>query len=304
MFDVLSKFTKKNGNICFEESEHRYWDATRPEAQYISVTTLIGKFEQPFDKEFWSAYKALEQLIPADSWKIEKKSLLASKKFNKELLDVYEIPEVKFNEVQQSILDGWQDENKKSCDRGTKIHAKLEEYFYGKGKDISLKKFGVGGKFECRKDYTDLDLDYGVYPEYLIAVTKDNLNLAGQIDLLVKNGNEITIIDHKTNKEIKLKSVYNPYTKSATKMKYPLNNLDDVNYNHYQLQLSTYAWMLQQLNPNFIIKDLILNHYDHNNKNTIYHCDYLKDEVEKMLNFYKKELIREQQREKRKPIEY
>lgn len=645
MFDVLSKFTKKNGNICFEESEHRYWDATRPEAQYISVTTLIGKFEQPFDKEFWSAYKALEQLIPADSWKIEKKSLLASKKFNKELLDVYNIQEVRFNEAQQSILDGWQDENKKSCDRGTKIHAKLEEYFYGKGKDISLKKFGVGGKFECRKDYTDLDLDYGVYPEYLIAVTKDNLNLAGQIDLLVKNGNEITIIDHKglpldtpiltdkgwstmenlkvgdrvfdkdgnlcnitvkssvhhnpcykitfdnaesitcdidhrwliafklpkatkcfptgyvqqvmttmelktyldsienrntynipkilnakplnihksslpldpyvlgcwlgdgskncgiitqatdsplwdelrnrgyevgenlnhdpdkegtdmrtifnirgilsalgvlnnkhipecyllssyedrldllrglmdtdgyyhpkrkrfvmttsfdwqmegmkqlvsslgckvsvfrevhkcggkeftgwninfttnkfnpflvrnteanivvlkdnnsfrniesveevdtvptqciavdspshnylcthslivthnTNKEIKLKSVYNPYTKSATKMKYPLNNLDDVNYNHYQLQLSTYAWMLQQLNPNFVIKDLILNHYDHNNKNTIYHCDYLKDEVEKMLNFYKKELTKEQQREKRKPIEY
>jgi hypothetical protein len=87
-------------------------------------------------------------------------------------------------------------------------------------------------------------------------------------------------------------------------MKYPLNNLDDVNYNHYQLQLSTYAWMLQKINPDFIIKDLILNHYDHDGNNTIYHCDYLKREVELMLAYYKKQLIIQNQRDKRKRIEY
>jgi hypothetical protein len=87
-------------------------------------------------------------------------------------------------------------------------------------------------------------------------------------------------------------------------MKYPLNTLDDCNYNHYQLQLSTYAWMLQKINPDFIIKDLILNHYDHNGKNTLYHCEYLKKEVEKMLYFYKKQVILNKQKEKRKRIEY
>jgi hypothetical protein len=87
-------------------------------------------------------------------------------------------------------------------------------------------------------------------------------------------------------------------------MLYPLNNLDDCNYNHYQLQLSTYAWMLQKINPDFVIKDLILNHYDHDGNNTLYHCDYLKTEVERMLAFYKKELIKEAQRAKRQPIEY
>jgi hypothetical protein len=74
---------KQNGNIAFNEENHRYWNVSDENKKFISVTTLIEKFGQPFDKDFWSAYKALETLIPADSWKIEKKSLLASKKFDK-----------------------------------------------------------------------------------------------------------------------------------------------------------------------------------------------------------------------------
>ena len=62
--------------------------------------------------------------------------------------------------------------------------------------------------------------------------------------------------------------------------------------------------MLQKLHPEFVIKDLILNHYDHNGKNTLYHCDYLKDDVEKMLKHYRKELILKEKRDKRKEIEY
>lgn len=83
-------------------------------------------------------------------------------------------------------------------------------------------------------------------------------------------------------------------------MKYPLNTLDDCNYNHYQLQLSTYAWMLQKINPNFEIKDLILYHFDHKGNETLYHCKYLKKEVERMLIDYKKKLIHENQINKRK----
>jgi hypothetical protein len=120
----------------------------------------------------------------------------------------------------------------------------------------------------------------------------------------VKNGNEIICIDHKTNKKLDFKGGFDTATKSSAKMLYPLNTLDDCNYNHYQLQLSTYAWMLQKINPNFVVKDLILNYYDHEGNNTLYHCDYLKDEVERMLAFYKRDLIKESQRAKRTPIVY
>ena len=224
-----AEYQKINGNVAFTESNHKYFDITDPSKEYISVTTLIHRYTQPFDKEFWSAYKALEKLLPKDSWNIEKKSLLSTKKFNKELLDVYNISENDFNKVQQNILDAWDEENRKSCERGTKIHADIENSFYTHPHNISLKKFGLGGKFECKKDYSELDLEYGVYPEYLIYRESDDgiLRLAGQIDLIIKSGNE-----------------------------------------------------------------------------TIYHCEYLKKDVERMLYHYKKELILEQQRSKRKRIEY
>lgn len=299
------KIDKQYGTVAFNNDEHCYWNVNDNE-KYISVTTLIHGFTQPFDKEFWSAYKALEKLLPKENWAIEKKSLLNTKVFDKSVLELYDISENEFNKTQQDILDDWDNENRKSCERGTKIHEEIENSFYKNPKNISLQKFGIGGKFECKKDYPELDLEYGVYPEYLIYNESEDgiLRIAGQVDLIVKSGNEITIIDHKTNKKIDMKSGFNTSTKSNSRMKYPLNTLMDCNFYHYTMQLSTYAWMLQKINPDFIIKDLILNHYDHNGKNTLYHCDYLREEVERMLSYYKKQVILDRQKSKRQRIEY
>lgn len=149
-------------------------------------------------------------------------------------------------------------------------------------------------------------MENGVYPEYLISrVSEDGkLRIAGQIDLLVKRGNKIIIGDWKTNKKIETKSFFNSKTKTSVKMKYPLNNLDDVNYWHYALQLSTYAWMIQKKNPEFEIEDLVLVHFDHSDNMTVYHLPYLKDEVIRMLSFYKKESILAENKKKRQRIEY
>ena len=210
------KIDKQNGNVAFSEETHTYWNVDDNE-KYISVTTLIHQFTQPFDKDFWSAYKTLEKLLPKESWVVEKKSLLTSKKFDPELLEVYNISKDEFNKAQQELLDLWDEENRKSCERGTKIHLDIENSFYTKAKDISLQKFGIGGKFECKKDYPELDLQYGAYPEYLIYYESDDkvIRLAGQIDLIVKSGNEIYLVDHKTNKKIDQKSGYNSSTRSS-----------------------------------------------------------------------------------------
>lgn len=297
---------KENNGIAFNDKAHKYWDVNDPKKKFISVTTLIEKFGQPFNKDFWSAYKALERLIPAENWKVEKKSLLNTQKFDKSILDLYDISEDEFNKTQQDILDEWQKTNQEACERGTKIHSELENSFYKMGANCTLKKFGIGGKFVCKKNYNKLDLENGVYPEYLISrVSKDGiLCLAGQIDVLVKHGNHITIIDHKTNSKIDTKGFFNSKTKTTTKMKYPLNNLDDCSYSHYNLQLSTYAWMVQMMCPGTEVDDLILNHYDHDGNNTIYHMPYLKTEVIKMLSYYKKQRIHELQEQKYKEIEY
>lgn len=300
------KYDKVNGDVGFLEGPHRYENLKDPSIQYTSVTTLIEKYGKPFDKEFVSKYKALERIIPENEWKKEKGGIWKSHKIPSDFLEVHDITEKELNRVQQEILDEWEETNRIACERGTKIHAQLENSFYNAGSNITLKKFGIGGKFVCKKDYNELNLEYGIYPEYLIYYDnpKLDLHIAGQIDLLIKSGNDIYIGDHKTNKKIDLKGFYNSSTRSTDKMLFPLNSLDECNYNHYQLQLSTYAWMLQKINPEFVIKDLILNHYDHNNKNTLYHCTYLKDEVEKMLKHFAKQSKLDKQKKKYERIQY
>lgn len=299
-------YDKINGQVGFRESDHYYGNLNDPTIKYTSVTTLIGKYEPEFDKEFVSKYKAVEKLVPANEWKKEKGSLWKSHKIPDEYLEVKGISLEELNKVQQDILDEWEKINKEACERGTKIHAKLECAMYDAGDNVSLKKFGIGGKFQCKKDYNDLNLEYGVYPEYLVYYDNPNIDLhiAGQIDLLIKDGNNILIGDYKTNRSIDLKGFYNNSTRTTEKLKYPLTNLDNCNFNVYQLQLSTYAWMLQKINPDFNIKRLFLCHFPHEGGSRIYEISYLKEEVEKMLKHFAKQNQLEKQKAKYARIEY
>ena len=301
-----NEYDKRNGNVVFKEDSHKYWDLTNPTAPFISVTTLIERFAQPFNKEFWSMYKALEKLIPKEDWKTVSKPLRDSMKIPDDIYNMYDFTKEDVIKVQQDILDEWQKTNQESCERGTKIHAELENSFYKMGANCNLQKFGIGGKFICDKGRTTLDLEDGVYPEYLISrVSEDGiLRLAGQIDLLVKKGHHYVIIDYKTNSKIEKKGYFNSKTKSSAKMKFPLNSLEDSNYWHYNLQLSTYAWMIQKLDPEAVIDDLILDWYPHEGGNQQFHLEYLKKEVVKMLSYYKKQLLHQIQEAKYKEIEY
>ena len=64
---------KQNGTVAFNEEVHRYWDVNDPSIKFTSVTTMIEQFGQPFDKEFWSAYKALEKLSEEDKVKVKRR---------------------------------------------------------------------------------------------------------------------------------------------------------------------------------------------------------------------------------------
>ena len=99
---------------------------------------------------------------------------------------------------------------------------------------------------------------------------------------------------HNTGKKMDTKAYFDTRTKKKVMMKYPLNNVEDSNFWHYSLQLSTYAWMIQKIDPRFNIKLLMLIHIDHDNNVTNYECNYLKEEVERMLKFYKRQVMHEE----------
>lgn len=301
------KVDKENENVIYSDEKHVYIDKESKE-RCISVTTLISQYHEEFNEEFWSLYKALEALLDQETWDITKPKMLANKnadiKFVRKLkLDLAEDAIV---EKQNKIKEEYRIKRETACERGTTIHAKFENSFYGQ-KQFNFKNYGfeeISGDYTCNKDYYILDLDKGVYPEFLIACNSQDgfLRIAGQIDLLIVNGNDVYIVDFKSNKEIKKSSFYDKKKKSNVMMKFPINNLQDCNFNHYQLQLSTYAFMLQTLRPELNIKKLILYHIDHDGNEMLHECKYLKEEVIRMLNHYKKKLKIKKSLDRDKPV--
>lgn len=308
---MFMKIDKQNDNVAFSEESHTYWN-TKTNDKYISVTTLIERFAAPFDRDFWSKYKGLEKLLGKEEFKLEKKTLLKTHRITKELLEAYGLTEEDLKKEQDAILSEWEKKNKDACEHGTKVHAQMEAFSKG-GKfreRVAPYLKGVSKDYKCYTNPNSSELinniEQGILPEYLVYRESPDgiLKLAGQIDLLIKDGNDIYIIDYKSNKELKFKSGFDVSTKKNVTMKYPLNNLEDCNMTHYTLQLSTYAWMIQKLNPNFKIKGLTIIHFDHEGNVTPYQLDYLKSDVERMLAYYKAQRKKEINEEKRKKIEF
>lgn len=292
---------KSNELVNYNDKLHKYWIKDTKQ-NCISATTLIHRYTT-FDEAFWSSYKALEAIMGVDNFKEVKKKLLASKVFNESYLTNANIDIELFNQKKAEVLKEWAVKRDESCVRGTIFHRE-KELGHLVGDTPEIKQLGLGGTFIPN---TTNKIETGtqkVYPELLVSwVSKDGkLRLAGQIDLAVIDGNDLYILDYKSSKTIDKKSYFDSRTKKSQMMKYPLNNLQDSNFWHYSLQLSIYAWMIKKSHPEVEIKRLIIIHYDHDCNYTLYECDYLKDDVERMLMFYKKELEYEEFKKSREKI--
>ena len=68
---------KENDSVFFNDLEHLYLDKNNGEP-YISVTTLIHNYSNPFNSAFFSKYKALEALVDPDHFSLVKSGLLST----------------------------------------------------------------------------------------------------------------------------------------------------------------------------------------------------------------------------------
>jgi len=316
---------KVNGEMAFNEEFHKYWNTRYNDRSYTSVTTLIGKYYPHFDEEFWARYKALEKLIGEDIFSGPIKStakdgtvkrgpasdlkriLLDKKRFDYRYVTDNGIEIPAFETEVQNIKASYKKAADDACERGTSHHLQKENKWYTKQRPNLSEILPVEGDedFVCEKNNFDLNRQKAILPEYLVYFSdKDNiLHLAGQIDLLIKDGNDIYILDYKTNaKGMKDKAFFDFKKKKAEKMFFPINNLDNHMLNHYALQLSIYAFMLQRINPEFNIKVLRLLHIDGEGKETDYEVPYLKEEVGRLLIHYKRQLVQEQFKEDHKKL--
>lgn len=267
--------------ITFYEHAHKYMVGND---QFTSVTTLINLFKKPFDTDFWSTYKALEKIIGVDDFKeMRKYRNFKSPAFIEwacEFVDQNEL----INEIQW-FKDKWQTEKDLACHKGSQYHLRKEDQAYKNGFEINpfnnqryeTKQIKpLPGKPKKSKVMNLWDLPDGYYPELMIWNTL--YKIAGTADKVfietIGKYRYIDLDDFKTNKEIKKTNNYD-------KMRTPLNKLDDCNYNHYRLQLSLYAWMLEQFG--FKIRSTAFTHfneqykfsYGHMRKNIIMLMNYI-----------------------------
>jgi len=282
---------KTNGDVIFYENNHIYVNAKNPDIRYTSVTTLIKDYHELFDKEFWGGYKALENLMGKD-FSLVKSYLLDKKKIDFEVSDL--VDEEEYKKLKSTIMAEYDRKSFESSAYGTKIHKEKEEMFF-RSEKINLQDCGFllhEGVYDCERNNYDLNRERAVLPEYLIYYSDNNiLHIAGQIDLLIKDGNDLYIYDYKTNENgIESKAYFDKKKKQTKKMFFPLNNLEDTKLNHYTMQLSMYAWMLKQINPEFNIKRLCLIHIDHSGTETEIDVPFKEEEVKRVLKSFTKKL--------------
>lgn len=290
--------------VIFEEGEHKY--TTLDGTEYTSVTTVIGKYKEEFDSIFWSTYKAIERFVINTKSEKEWKSLKSelNPKGIVRSFDLNNLPEyISKNEIlsiRNEILIDWEYEKDTACRNGTGFHKSREEEWLSSNKHIiEGKSFNTGNATISKDSNIPLPLEElsdGIYSE--LTLWNNYYGVAGQADKVIietigKN-RYIDIDDYKTNKEISLKSYYNPKTKRNKTMLYPLTSIMDCNYYHYKLQINTYAYLLKC--AGYIPRNLTFRHYSNIGTkevpdymfNKLYLLEYDERSVVKMLNHFKR----------------
>lgn len=270
--------------LTFEEGPHKY---TKGDRQYVSVTTVIGKYKQKFKRMHWANWKAYTNLLGYRKVYGIIKGLDKNKPATLKKLQDYVHPD-DFKAERKKILKEWDGERDKSIKKGNKYHASKENKSIADGFEINpftsnkvetkIIQKTAGGTIQALRN--DLwGLEDGYYPELLMG--NDEFLLAGTADKVfietIGDIRYVDIDDYKTNKVINEKSKYKKL------MKDPVSHLDDCNYNHYRLQISLYAWILEQ--HGYTIRNTSFTHY-----NKPYVFDYMKTEIEQILEDYEKKM--------------
>lgn len=266
--------------LTFKEEGHLY-ESVDPNDQidWVSVTSLVGKFKQPFDAE-------------AQSVKSSKNK--RSKWFGLEPERIREI---------------WESESKRATDLGTFYHNQREDDLMSfdtmtkEGVEIPVIPPNIqdGVKFAPAQQ-----LIAGVYPEHFTYLK--SAGVCGQADYVEVVNGKINIMDYKTNKEIKKRS-YKNWEGVYQMLSSPVSHVEDCNLQHYSLQMSIYMYIMLKHNPKLKPGTLTIQHvmfekirddeygypvtlYNDNGDPVVkevvtYEVPYMKEEVLTMINWLK-----------------
>jgi hypothetical protein len=214
--------------LQFTAHNHKY--KSEDDVNWLSVTSLISNFKQPFDADGIASKVAKSK---KSKW---------------------------YGMTPAEIKEAWKSEAKRATDLGTWYHNQREADLCGldnmerHGTTVPIfkpiEKDGI-------KYSPNQKLSNGVYPEHMVYLR--SAGICGQSDLVEVINGVVHITDYKTNKEIKLEG-YTNWEGVTQKMSPPVSHLDDCHLNHYALQLSMYMFIILKHNPKLSPGVLTIHH--------------------------------------------
>lgn len=218
-------------SVIFKPEYHQYKSIEDDGIDWISVTSLLHHFKEPFDTD------AVAKRV-------------STKKNSKW-----------YGMTPEEIKQAWSNEAKRSTDLGTWYHNQREEDIVGcdsivmNGVRLPIQRplYNPDGS----KTAPDQKISNGIYPEHFVYLK--SAGICGQSDLVEVINGTVNITDYKTNKEIKTEGFKN-WEGVTKKMGGPLSHLDDCNLNHYNIQLSMYMYIILKHNPKLKPGKLLLHH--------------------------------------------
>jgi len=240
-------------NLHFDEPTHVYSLKNAPEIDFISATTFIHGFFEPFNRE-----KVADKLLKLPKYA---------------------------EKTKEDLFTDW----KQSGISGTNVHAALEDFIidFNEGEALSdsildkkcctdIEKAKASAGMDWLSDNILVKSNLKMFPE--VMVYSKELKIAGMMDLLVKNTetNNYTILDWKTNNRIYKNSFGKAVGTSAA-----TSEIDDCNFMHYTLQLSLYRYILETY-YGLNISSQALIHLN-TEKATVMECDYLENTIKNMI---------------------
>jgi hypothetical protein len=248
--------------IYFDELQHKYTDDRGN--IYTSVTTVISKYYEEFDTD--GVANACERIgknpLHPKYLKYKGKS---AEQIKAEWIKIKDVSLVNGNEKHDYLEDITKRATGYRTIAGTDlIQDRLFTY-----EDIVNNTFGaldfdwftlVGINKKYPAIYSAIvslhQLGFKFYAE--LGVYNIDLLISGKIDLVAIRDNEFIIIDWKTNKDdIKYEAGYfekdiegnttDNFIYTHKYMKFPIHMLADSTGVHYNLQVSGYAWLLEQI---------------------------------------------------------
>jgi len=257
IFEELDKFN----NIVYYDEPHKYFMGMK---QMTSVTTLLGKYKEKFEADYWAQRKAEERGI-----------------------------------TKEEILEEWRIINKIATTKGTIIHNFIEQLLANKvfpyPESMAFKEVGIDNVTTVKKKVSVLEVMAKKFVEDIkgklipikseVVVGDEKLGICGMVDQMFynKKAEELQIWDWKTNKKLNFTNDFGKFLKGIFK------HLPECEFYIYSLQLSIYREIIRR-NTNLTIGDCyIVWFFEENETYKVIKCADLTEEVKILFDLLERE---------------